>query len=298
MLKLMMFLSCLISFSIAQDYHATQHMLDLESEVIEQMQLGYDLQAVSQKVFDKSIDQILKMAQAVDPSIKIQTADIYLSNKKMRMDMSIEGKKTTVIFRLDKSKLYTIYNTKKEYLEMDLKKIRQLKNDVQSMAQNAMSQMGDALKNLTPEQKAQMEGLFGGKKKKPAIKVFATGKTKTINGFSSSEYRVESTKKMEQYWIAKSYPQMRELYKQIAEAFPEDQEEDEQLWNKINKGWPVSQTSITTAIMGSGLSLDVNEITSIQKTHLSAKMFEPPAGYKKTTMENMFKKGMRSKGVK
>jgi len=154
--------------------------------------------------------------------------------------------------------------------------------------------MGDALKNLTPEQRTQMESMMGTPKKQP-VAINATGKTLVINGFKSSEYRVAGPKKMEQLWISTSHPQMRRLFEQMKDAFPDDAADEKQIWNKIKTGWPVRDITISGGSYGPTASLSINEITSIKKTHFSAGFFATPAGYKKTTMQNMINDQMRSK---
>jgi len=299
MKKYLLFISLLISVAMAQDFHATQNTLDLDGAVLQDITGSTDIESVSQKLFNKSIDQALQMVKTVDPSVKIQAGDIYLSDKKMRIETTIKGKKTTIIFRLDKNKVYSIDNDKKQYIELDLKKLRQMQNQAKNMMQNAMSQMGDMLKNLTPEQRAQMESMMGGAKKAPAVRVYATGKSKNIHGFATKEYRVEGAKRFQQLWISRSNPQMRRIFEQMQQAFPDDATEEKQIWSKIKVGWPVRQTMISGGgSFGGNMSLNITEITSIKKTHLAAKLFNPPAGYKKTTMQNMIEDNMNFRGVR
>ncbi len=298
MKKYLLFISLLISVTMAQDFHATQKILDVHGAAVQSITGSADIQMASQKLFNKSIEQALQMVKAVDPSAKIQAGDIYLSSKKMRIETAIKGKKTTIIFRLDKNKVYSIDNDKKEYVELDLKKLRQMRDQAKGMMQNAMSQMGDMLKNLSPKQRAQMERLMGGKKKTPAIRVYATGKSKNIHGFATKEYRVEGAKRFQQLWISKTYPQMRRIFEQMQDAFPDDAAEEKQIWSKIKDGWPARQIMISGGSFGGNLSLEITEITSIKKTHLAAKIFEPPAGYKKTTMQNMIKGKMNFRGMR
>lgn len=294
MFKTFLILVVLTSLSVAQDYHAKQKMLDLDEDVLQQMAPDMNMQSLTKKFYNKSVDQIAKMVRGSGNKANVLPGDFYLSKNKIRVDMQIEGKKATYIFRLDKDKMYSIDNDKKEFLEMDLKQMRRLQKNVRGQVENAMSQMGDALKNLTPEQRAQMESMLGTSKKQP-IAINATGKTLVINGFKSSEYRVEGPKKMEQLWISTSHPQMRRLFEQMQDAFPDDQDNEKQIWNKIKKGWPVRDITISRGSYGPTALLTISEITSIKKTHFSAGFFTPPAGYKKTTMQNMINDHMRYK---
>jgi hypothetical protein len=147
------------------------------------------------------------------------------------------------------------------------------------------------MENMHPEAREMMEKMAGGKKNNPP-KVTSTGKSKTINGFLCQLYLVAQDNSREQLWITTQFPSLREGFYKLASAMPDANEDVTALWDQIKEGVPIATYSIEDKQGYMSGSYLLNEVYSIEKTSLKKGIFDPPAGYKKTTMQDMMIQGM------
>jgi hypothetical protein len=88
-----------------------------------------------------------------------ETHQIQITPQRMRTDMAGPTGPTTVVFDGTKQVLYLINTGRKTYSEMTKAEADQMG----SQLSGAMAQMQEALKNMPPEQRAQMEAMMKGR---------------------------------------------------------------------------------------------------------------------------------------
>ena len=122
----------------------------------------------------------------IETKVGDRTARTYIAPHRL----AGETREGTVIFRGDKKLLWSLDSKNKTYSELT-------QEDFQAMGSSmndAMSQMQEAMKNMTPEQRAMMEKMMKGRMPEAPTQtkrtVKATGESKTINGFACSGYVV------------------------------------------------------------------------------------------------------------
>jgi hypothetical protein len=102
-----------------------------------------------------------------------ETHQIQITQQKMRADLAGPNGPTTVVFDGAKQVLYMINPARKSYSEMT-------KADADQMGaqlSGAMAQMQEAMKNLPPEQRAQMEAMMKGRGMPPGMMAAAAKPT-------------------------------------------------------------------------------------------------------------------------
>ena len=167
---------------------------------------------------------------------------------------------------------------------MDLDELRAMKEKMEQNMAAQMESMKGMMQNLPPEARAAMEQMSSEKEKAPS-EVKATGKSKTINGFPCKEYRAISNDEQEQAWVTSNNPAVKAAFYEIANAMPMDDETDKK-W-EIADGWPVQNSHIRARQGYVEGSFSISETYSLEEVTHKAGTFDPPAGFKKRTMQDM-----------
>lgn len=282
-----------VSSLLAQGYKGKQHGISLDTDAM--MQLFNDepdLQKMADYFFKMDYDEIVKLVKSKGLDADIDETTMHISDKKMRADMMQDGKKLSYIMNFETNMVYTIMWDKKEYMEMNLDQMRQMQQQAMSQMSEQMEKMKGMMDQLPPEAKAAMEKMYGKKEQKPPV-VKPTGKTSTINGFNCKEYIVSWEDRIAQYWITTKYSDLRNIFEEFATSMPDMEDDDTAVWESIVEGWPVRDSDVSFDPMGMGGSYNINEIYELQKADHDADTFNPPAGFKKKTMQDMMRDGMQ-----
>jgi hypothetical protein len=183
----------------------------------------------------------------------------------------------TVIFRLDRKKIYYIDNQNKEYSEMTFSEMEAAAKQAKGQMEEMMKQM----KDLPPEQREALEKRLGnsgmGALSKPKLNIVKTGETKVINGYSCVKYVLTADgKEAGTIWTTggvPGYSKMKNEMKEFSERLMSQVPNGKELSAALKKvdGFPI-ETSIA------GMTTTV---TKVEQKSVSAGDFEVPAGYKK-----------------
>jgi hypothetical protein len=166
---------------------------------------------------------------------------------------------------------------------------------------NVSAQMEEAMKSLTPEQRALMEQYGAGNPmlnqmqgkdvKKPNVEIIRTGETMTIVNRSTSKYIVKSDgKKVEELWLAENMISKKDWNPEIFREFAEsmrmgitsiDYEDSEQYWQLTEKGIPLK----TIYFQDDEKMLD--EVVELVEKNLPESTFLPPSGCKEVSIEDV-----------
>ncbi len=103
--------------------------------------------------------QGLVIVQKTTVNGAVETHQIQIAQQRMRTDVAGPNGPTTVVFDGTKQVLYMINTPRKSYSELTKAEAEQMGQQLSG----AMAQMQEALKNLPPEQRAQMEAMMKGR---------------------------------------------------------------------------------------------------------------------------------------
>ena len=118
--------------------------------------------------------------------------DVLLDADRMRVNVKSKSADVSMIFLAggSESKMIILDNTKNEFRVLDQKTMQ----EIQQKMQGAMSMMQERMKSMTPEQRAMMEKMMGGRMAQmagqaaQATTVYTAKGGSTVNGFKCTQY--------------------------------------------------------------------------------------------------------------
>ncbi len=289
---ILVFFASLLS---AQSYLGKQHSFSLETQDMMKVFSGDgNIEKASAYYFKMTYPEALKTVKAKGINPTIEEGTIYVDGKKFRMDSQQKGQKMTVIMNLETKKMYNIDWANKEYMEIDIEKMKKMRDQMKSKMASQMQGMGTYLDKLPPETRKKIEAMQKGQMpgSDKNTDVSATGKTKTINSFKCKEYLIRKNDQIEQVWVSTKYPELMHVFKEAELSMGDEQSAKDDVWKKID-GWPVHQTEVAMNMMRGQGSVEYDEVYSIKKTTHKPGTFSPPAGFRRTTMEEKMQKGFK-----
>jgi hypothetical protein len=183
-----------------------------------------------------------------------------------------------IIVRIDQQKLYSLNAKEKTYWVMTFAELEQMMKAASARMEAMKGQMQEQLKNLPPEQRAMVEKMYGAQLggAKGAVSVKATGKSKTILGYSTKEYlTMQGDTKLLSMYVT---PGIKEF-----EAMRKDWEQFNKRIAAMSPGFVEGMMEAYTKIDGFPLEMEVmgatTTVTKLEKKATPASEFEVPAGY-------------------
>ena len=204
------------------------------------------------------------------------TTTQYYSASKIRTS---DGERDTIL-DLAGGKILTIDVKKKEYSEISLQ-------EIETMMTQATAQMEEAMKNVPPAMREQMQKMMGGAGAGAAMAdiTVAKGGTRTVAGYPCQEYAIamgqnfkNDTCNTTSVQIPFDPAQFRKLTAFSNPALARNAGKISEQLQKV-EGLPLSET-MTVSMMGRGMTT-TKEATEVKKGAIPASVFEPPAGFKK-----------------
>lgn len=202
---------------------------------------------------------------------------LYVSSDMMRIDQPAENQ--SIIIRLDKNLMWQIDHKDKTCTELTFEQMQQ-------GMQQAQKAMEDAMKNLTPQQKAMMEKMGMKIPTMPSVQfeLKKTGKTDKIDGYNVEQYMFTRTGLMDEtqeWWVTKDVGGLKQFGEMMAKMF------------EGMSGGRVSGMEQLTNLDGIPIKTikeekngqEITQVTKIEKTAVAKTEFEPPEGYKKKEMK-------------
>jgi hypothetical protein len=229
------------------------------------------------------------------------TSTSYLASDHVRMsrgegDETIVDLKTGVMTVLD-GKKKTYYVVTKEDMEQLRVKMQERMNSPE------MKQAQEAMKNMSPEQRKQMESLMGGMS--TALDVQKTGTSRRIAGYACEEWTItmgEISKSKECLTNELQYPAHAwDTYKDLAESMKSMMSSlgpmaqgGADMAEKFKKmrGFPLATTTAIN-VMGHKTTTE-NEVTEVRRGSIPASAWEIPPGY--TKVDNPMLKAFEGHG--
>lgn len=269
-----------------QSFLGKQHSLQLgEDDMMALYSGAQDLDKMADFFFALDYKDVENKVKANGLNPETEDMTIYVDGKKFRVDMEAMGQRMSYIVNLETKQVYSVMHDQKEYIAMNLDEMKAMQAQVKQNVAKQMEGMQGMMENLPPEARAMMEKMTGQKNSAPPV-VTATGKTKTINGFNCTEYQVSKENEREHLWITTKYSGLRDVFYEMTTAMP-GAEEENAMWEQIKEGWPAQSSELRGKEDYMEGSFSIHELYSLKEASHKAGTFDPPAGYKKKTMQEM-----------
>ena len=273
----------------SQSYLGKNRSLQLSESDMKALNNGQaNLQSLAGFFFSKSFSDIQKLMKSKNLYPDVEEGNFYIDGKRVRMDMNMMGQKASFIINLETKKAYNIMYSQKMYIEMNIDDLKAMKEKMKEQMSTQIESMKGMMENLPPDAKAAMQEMYGDKEKSTE-KVTATGKSKTIHGFSCKEYLIVSNEEQEQVWVTSKYPAVKSAFYEIANIMPGNDDESKK-WKQTD-GWPVQRSHIKAKKGYVEGSFQINETYSMQEATHAPGTFDPPKGFKKRSMQEMMMQG-------
>jgi hypothetical protein len=237
--------------------------------------------------------------ETVTRDVKTKVADggpqvMMIQDGKLRIQIP----KTSGGMILKNSTLYVLDDKKKTYMEMDKETMKK----AAEQAGAAMKQMQEQMAKMTPEQRAQMDKMMGGKMppgmmggKPDTWEAMNTGKTDTSEGRKCAIWTLNKNGKLHEELCVvpfsslpgkedfeKTFKEFAESFKGMADGLP-GAGDSVKARNSIN-GYPVRTRYFEPG--GEERAIET-VVTKWVEESFPAATFEIPAGYKKKEMPKM-----------
>lgn len=239
-----------------------------ENPTPEQEAYGYD----PQKILGMTTTKLLAAAKQSGGSYSETTTMIYVSSNAIRVDLQTPMDKMSNVMRHDKGVIWIIMHGQKKYVEMTSKDLEQTLHGMKG-AGKTMGHTGAAANR--PAESASKK----------------TGERVTINGFACERYISKGAEGIEETWITSQLGDLRTVFEEvtegIAKAMKQQADDEDEIREQVPEGVP-----ILTRELSPGSDLSIQEIKSIKRQPVEARLFEIPDGYQKVTMAEMMKMQM------
>ncbi len=171
---------------------------------------------------------------------------------------------------------------------------------MQESQEAANKQMEEMMANMSPEQREAYQKYMDQMKEqkpqtdqseKPSVKIVKKDSEATIAGYQATLYEVWSNDEhVEDAWVSEQVPVLKEVdMKKFSDFFEEMAGDDELSYENspeyrdlLMKGFPLKTVEY------SNMGNVVMEVTSVQKESIPNSTFEPPAGYKKVSISDLW----------
>ena len=231
-----------------------------------------DLQSLADKIFKLSNEEFEKMFTSSGEGF-FTTTTTLIKGKNIRTDIEVGmglGKMTTII-RGDQKVLWTIYWSRKSYLEISLAQMNEKMSELESVMDKFDFEEDDD----------------SGVQRKLVVK--KTGKSSVVNGFKVDQYVAKNKEEISMGWINSDNKKlmniMLEIENEMSAMMPGiDNEEDigESDSDPFSKyGLPVLTKTVSKS------NCTIEEILSFEKKPMKASDFNIPAGFKKMNMQDL-----------
>ena len=199
-----------------------------------------------------------------------QTASHYFTKDRVRMSTG----RTDTIVDLASGRIVSLDNEKKQYFEMTI-------DEIEAAMKGASAQMEQAMAQVPPAMRAQMEKMMGG----AAAEVTLTkGGTKTIAGYSCQLYTITMGQNVSQescHTTAITPPFDPGAFKKLSRASMPMMQGADKFVAKLSEIQGLSLMENTTMSMMGRKNVVSMEATEVKKGPVPASVFDMPAGYKK-----------------
>lgn len=248
-------------------------------------------------------DVVFEMEQEQQNSSEVNKTVGSIKGKNIKMDFITGGAtpESSMIYIGDKKEMVTISHKDKSYFVMD----EPTMNKLAGQMNQAMAQMKETMKEMSPQERAMMEKMMKGKMPnigeksyvEPVIKQAGSG---DVNGYPCIKYDVYiGSEKVREHCVTKwesieggdemrgAMLKMAEFMHQMTKAYSKGPfgskiQFERSMFNQLKKmnGFPVHTIDYENGAPEYESTFKSSKITSVDTS-----TFEPPVGYKKQNMD-------------
>jgi hypothetical protein len=206
-----------------------------------------------------------------------------------KMFKTVSAQAGTIIFRMDKQKIYEVNATDKTYSETTFDEWEAGMKKLSAKQDAAMGDLQKKLEGMPKEQREMVEKMMGdkmgGAKKASTVEVKPLGEKKAICGFAAAKYSVQQDgKEVMTVWATKEFNGYAQLKK--------DYEEFSKRMMSSNPAGVKDLASAFAKMDGFPLEMEFSiglktEALKIQQKSIEVSEFDVPAGFKKVPSHMM-----------
>ena len=238
---------------------------------------------------------------------KTATTEVSAEGKNLKMGITASGnsQEGEMIYRGDRREMVVVDHDDKSYMIFDEATIRR----IGGVANQAMKQMEEALKNVPEDRRAMIEGMMkqrmgdGAPSTRPATEVRRTNEKASKNGYPCVKYTVHrGDRKIRELWVTEwsniesaeqargAFEDMADFFQQLLDALPQvpgggvfpggNAGGNILAEMKDLNGFPV----VTRDFAEDGSLEGESTLRSSRRRTLDPAEFEPPSGYKRRSI--------------
>jgi len=226
----------------------------------------------ARKLFDLPMARIESMAATGEADITHSTVHVKGSRLRISGASEAEG---YMVYDLESGTFRLVNPQERTYLEYS----RADMEEQQRRTQQMMAQFGADMAEMETEMD---DGSDGGRRPE------ALGRSEVINGFQTAAYEVRANGQFGRGWCAADDSRLVQSFEALAAqaASFEDEEEGSDLEDLLCEGQlPIRVHTFDPSLGDYG----IDEIVAIDRTSVSDELFAIPAGYKRISMEEMWR---------
>lgn len=245
----------------------------------------------AKRLFEVPLDRLAESGEG-----DVQEITLYIKGSKIRYG-STEGEGGSyMMMDLETMTSWIVMPGERSYVEISAEESEAAAQDAARRAEEMMAEMGIDPEALA-EQAAQYEGEYGEDEMESGVsfkpKVESLGQAEEVNGMRAAPQMAEAGTEIGIGWCAEDVTGMRRAMERLAAQM--DMEEEADLGGPsvqdllCESELPVRTQVLRLDEMGGGLRYSVNEILSVERTAVSADMFEIPADYTKRSLADLWR---------
>jgi len=274
--------------SFAADFEGTIKLRALSVDTKQLSSLvGEQSTTDAAKLFAIPMDKLLALKGQANSSLQVLEPTIAIKGAKVRADGVGREHDQYVLMDLDKKTTWLVMPKDKKYFEWSAADVQALNTKMEAMQKELESRLA----TLPPEQRKQVEammkGMPGGSGAAPKVDLRPLGTTETINGMSATAFEVRNGGEQSVGWVTQEHKDLMQAFKALQESQEKmtpghhGQKSDRLLL--AERGLPVRVQTLD------GGQYRVEDVLDVKKQAVPADLFTIPAGFEKTTGQQMMK---------
>jgi hypothetical protein len=224
------------------------------------------------RLFEIPIEEILRL-----PDADVQEFTHYLKGSRFRTQpMGDSENATYVVVDYATGVFRTVQTAERVYMEWGMEDIERMRQQMQGMRQEGMPRPASG----------------------PEPTLHPLGQTRVINGVRCTGFELRQEGELTRAWVTTEHGDALRAFLRFSEQVErmnpmEEDAHDDPAELYLRHGLPILTQGVGLLEGDVEGSYDIEEVLSIERTSLPDSLFEPPAGFRKMTMQEMMGDMMR-----
>jgi len=226
--------------------------------------------AQARKLFDIPMEQLEALAASGEADIAQST--IYVKGSRIRIAGEGEGE-AYMIYDLESGTYRLVNPQERTYLEYGRADMEEQQREAEEM----MAGLGVDMADMAAESDMESDN---------NERFEALGRSAVINGFQTKAYEASANGRIGRGWCAKDESTLVKSFEALAAQAAAEEEDGSDIEDLLCEG----QLPVLVQVFDSYAEMyDVSELVAIERTPVSDELFTIPAGYKRVSMEEMWR---------